>query len=618
MLRRDAERPLTILGRLAEGVSVDEAQAELTSVAAVIPDGGTAADRLIPEVVPTAFMMFGFPKGGLRATPDFLIAQVLTLVPLLVACVNVGLLIFARTAARTSEFAVRTALGASRARILTQVFTESLVLALLATGAGLLMLGWLPEQVLTMAGITLPYWMDADVSGATVMRALALAGFAAAIAGVIPVLRSTGRGLQGTIQRANANRSGERFGGRSSALIIADVAVAVAVVGLAAGILGQLRATAANPDGDGIQADRYLSFDLRLAAVPGTEGGSLDRQAVETRMALTQRALVDRLKSEPGVRAVAVGSVLPRMEHQNSRIELADGAERLSRARIATVDVDFFKALRQPILSGRAFDAGDLRDGAHVVIVNTSFVTNALGGANPLGRRLRFLSWDQKIPPGPWYEIVGVVGHLGMRSVSAEADDGIYRPLVPGAIQLVHFAVELGNEPLDFAPRLREIARDVGSQAVISAPSTLDRQFEGDWYILAAAVAGGLVFVGVLLTLAASAIYAILSFTVVQRTREIGIRVALGADRTRVVLQVIRRALIQIAAGVAVGMIPAAWIFLETQRSVAPDQPIWLAVLLALLPGVAIMVLVALVACAAPTLRALRISPADALRGDGL
>jgi predicted permease len=619
MTQPDAERPLTILGRLAHGVSAEKAQVELAAVAALIPDGGNAADRLIPEVVPTAFMVFGFPKGGLRATPDFFIAQVLTLVPLFVACVNVGLLIFARTAARTSELAVRTALGATRARILAQVFTESLLLALLATGAGLLLLGWVPEQVLAMAGIPLPYWMNADVSAATVIRALALAALAAAIAGVVPVLRSTGRGLQGTIQRANANRSGERFGGRSSALIIADVAVAVAVVGLAAGILGQLRATAANPDSDGIQAERYLTFDLRLAAMPGTGGSDgLDRQAVATRMALTQRALVDRLKSEPGVRAVAVGSVLPRMEHQNSRVELADGAEPLSRARIGMVDVDYFAELRQPILSGRAFDAGDLRDGAHVVIVNTSFVTNTLGGANPLGRRLRFLSWDEKIPPGPWYEIVGVVGHLGMRSVNADADDGVYRPLAPGAMQPVHFAVELGSAPLDFAPRLREIGRDVGPQAVISTPSTLDRQFEGDWYILAAAVAGGLVFVGVLLTLAASAIYAILSFTVVQRTREIGIRVALGADRTKVVLDVVRRALLQIGVGVAVGMIPASWIFLETQRSVAPDQPIWLAVLLALLPGVAIMVTVALVACAAPTLRALRISPADALRGDGL
>jgi ABC-type antimicrobial peptide transport system permease subunit len=185
-------------------------------------------------------------------------------------------------------------------------------------------------------------------------------------------------------------------------------------------------------------------------------------------------------------------------------------------------------------------------------------------------------------------------------------------------MQPVRFAVELGRAPLDFAPRLREIARDVGPQAVISTPSTLDRQFEGDWYILAAIVGGGLVFVGVLLTLAASAIYAILSFTVVQRTREIGIRVALGADRTRVVLQVVRRALVQIGGGVALGMIPAAWIFLETQRELAPDQPIWLAVPLALLPGVAIMVTVALIACAAPALRALRISPAEALRGDGL
>ena len=138
---RDRARDLRIIGHLGDAVSDDAAQAEFTAVAlaGVTTEPG---EHLTPEVVPTSFMLFGFPKGGFRATPEFYIAQVLTVVPLLIACLNVGLLIFARTATRASEFAVRTALGASRSRILTQVFTESFVLVMLATGVGLWLLHW--------------------------------------------------------------------------------------------------------------------------------------------------------------------------------------------------------------------------------------------------------------------------------------------------------------------------------------------------------------------------------------------------------------------------------------------------------------------------------------------
>jgi predicted permease len=601
---RGAARVVTILGQLAPGRSADEAHAELVAVAGVIPEGATEADRLIPEVVPTAYMTFGFARGGLRATPDFLIAQVVTVVPLLVACLNVGLLIFARTATRTSEFAVRTALGATRSRILLQVFTESLVLSMIATGVGLCLLGWLPARALTFAGITLPYWIDPGLTTATVVRGLMFGGLSAAIAGVIPAVRATRGSVQSTIQRAHADRSGVRFGGRSSALIIADVAVAVAVVGFAAALLQQVRATAGSGEGDGVQAAHFLSFELRT---PVSE---------PSRRAATEVALAERLRAEPAVRAVAVGSVLPRMEHPTSPVEVEGRPGERRSARRAAVAPSFFEDLGHAMVLGRAFDQSDLRPGAATIIVNRSFVTAVLGDVNPIGQRVRLHTWNDRMPPSPWHEIVGVVGHLGMRSVNPESDQGIYLPLVPGSTTPVRMAVEIGPDPLQFAPRLRAIARDVDPQAVIASVSTLDQQFEGDWYIMAALVAGGLLLVGVLLTLASSGIYAIMSFTVAQRTREIGIRVALGADRWQVVRHVARRALVQIGIGVALGMTIAGWIFFELQRDADPGRSAALALVLAIVPGVAIMVGVGLVACAAPTLRALRISPIEALRAD--
>ena len=596
---RDEARDLRVIGHLRDGVSADAAQTEFTAVA-LAGVRAEPGDRLIPEVVPTSFLMFNFPKGGFRATADFQIAQLLTIVPLLVACLNVGLLIFARTAARASEFAVRTALGASRSRILTQVFTESFVLVMLATGAGLWLLHWVPERGLTLAGVTLPYWINTGVTLPIVVWGLLLGVVAAGIAGVIPVLRTTRQSVHHTLQRTRAGKSGVRFGGLSTVLIVADVAVAVAVIGLATAIGRQIEETRANVGSDGITAAHYLSFSLQQSA-------RVD----------TQDVLVDRLKAEPGVRGVAVATVLPRMEHPTSRIELAEGASRLSRARSAQVDPGFFTEFRQPVLAGRGFTAADLLPSAYTAIVNTSFVANVLGGTSPIGQRVRFLSSDGTAEPGPWLEIIGVVGHLGMRSINADFDNGIYRPLRPDGRDLVRIAIEVGAEPLSFVPRLREIAWEVDPQAVVSSFAPLNEVYEGDWYVMAAAVAGGLVLVGVLLTLAVSAIYAIMSFTVAQRTREIGVRIALGADRTQVVMQVARRAFVQIAAGVVLGMLLTGTVLFELLRDADPAGSPRLAVVLSLLPGVAILVAIALASCAAPTLRALRISPVEALRHDG-
>jgi putative ABC transport system permease protein len=596
---REDARDLRIIGHLRDAVSADAAQAEFTTVAlaGVRVEPG---ERLVPEVVPTSFLMFNFPKGGFRATTDFQFAQVLTIVPLLIACLNVGLLIFARTAARASEFSVRTALGASRSRILTQVFTESFVLVMLATGLGLWLLHWVPERALTMMGVTLPYWINTGVTMPIVGGGLVMAVFAAGIAGVIPVWRTTNRSIHQTMQKTRAGKSGVRFGGLSTVLIVADVAVAVAVIGLATGIGRQIDQTRANEGSDGITAARFLSFTLQQS----------------TRMD-TQDVLVDRLKAEPGVRGVAVATVLPRMEHPTTRIELAEGASRLSRARWAEVDPEFFTELRQPLLAGRGFTTADLLPSANTAIVNTSFVSNVLGGTSPIGQRVRFLGRDDAAEPGPWLEIVGVVGHLGMRSVNADFDTGIYRPLAPGTREQVRVAVEVAADPLSFVPRLREITWAVDPEAVVSAIAPLSDVYEGDWYVMAAAVAGGLVLVGVLLTMAVSAIYAIMSFTVAQRTREIGVRVALGADRMQVVMQVARRALVQIAIGVLLGMVLTGTLLFEILREANPTGSPRLAIVLALLPGIGILVVIALASCAGPTLRALRISPVEALRHDG-
>jgi hypothetical protein len=208
--------------------------------------------------------------------------------------------------------------------------------------------------------------------------------------------------------------------------------------------------------------------------------------------------------------------------------------------------------------------------------------------------------------------IVGVVGHLGMRVINPDMDEGIYFPVAPGAIHPVRLAIHVGNDPESFLPRLRELVREVDPTAAITTPEVLGEVFEGDWYIMVGTTLGGIVLVGILLAMAASGLYAMVSFTVSQRTREIGVRTALGARRHRIALTVVRRALVQIGLGVLLGLPLAGRVFFEVAEG-DPAAALWGAASTFAL-GVGVMLLVGLTACTAPTLRALRISPTEALR----
>ena len=607
---------LVVFGRLSDGVAPDSAQAELQALTSSLASGDPEAfHRLRAAVLPVWHLTFGFPSpGGLRALPEFSLIRVLMLAPLFVVCVNVGLLILAQTSTRASEFAVRTALGASRGRILTQVFVEFMVLAVMAAGAGLLILDWLPGYLLTALGITLPYWIDTGLTAATVLRALVLAAGCAAIAGVAPAVRMTGRSIDANIRRARASRSGNRLGGPgslSSALIVIDVAVAVVAIGVAGGLWGKVQATKPSESVDGIRAEEILSVTLDV------------RSAQRQQVARAQAALVERLRGEPDVRAVTFATALPRMDHSIRLMEVEQDAAAVAapvtgpfKVRTARIAIDFFHELAQPLVSGRGFDPRDLKEGANTIIVNATFAQRAFGSTNPIGRRVRQATSDGA-PVGPWLEIVGVVGRMGVHALTPSEDDGVYSPLAEGDVNPVRLAIWTRGDPAVLARRVRELARAVDPTAVIAMPIPLDEMFEGDWYLLRAFVLGTALLVAVLLSLAASALYAILSLVVSQRTREIGIRVALGANRWRIARDVATRAVVQIGAGVLLGLPFAGALCYEFLELTGSGRSVPGAVAMALGLGVSVMLLVSVTACTVPTLRALRIAPTDALRTEG-
>ncbi|MCA9737531.1 MAG: ABC transporter permease [Gemmatimonadota bacterium] len=615
---------LRVFGRLTDGVSVEEAQTELSAAGrAPVEEDSSLRVRLQPEVVPFAFSYLSFPRGGLRSLPEYLFFQTLALTLLLVACGNVAMLIFARTATRFRELAIRGALGAGRARIVSQLFVETLVLAVLAAGMGVFLLdtalgrldfaGW--------AGVeSLPYWLSLDVTGGGLLSALVLAVLSATLAGVLPALRITGRDVSDTIRKANAGRSGIRFGGAIGALVVADVAVSVVVVSLALSTVDRMTDAARAAQAAGIPADEYLAVDVRMPDASPRGGEAVERQRFREEMAAVQRALVERLQNEPGVRSVAVADALPRMDARSRPVEI-DGVTRpgsmpgwyVSAVRI---DPGFFSALETPILMGRDFALGDVEDGATAVIVNAPFVERLLAGRDPIGQRIRFLTGANE-GEGPWYQIVGVVGHLGINMVNPASGEALYLPTAPGDLNPFQIGIHARVSPETLVPRVREIVEQVAPTAIAGAPRPLGRINQGDWYLILGVAAGLALLVAVLLVLVISGIYAMMSFSVSERTREIGVRAALGATRPRLVYTVLRRSLLQIGIGALLGLPLAARVFYELGLASGSRHATVGAVALALGLAVGAVAVVGASSCYVPMRRVLAIQPNEALRAEG-
>ena len=616
---RPGEGPeLWIYGRLADGITEARALAEMTSIHRGLAEAHPQVyDELRPEIVPFTYLTTGHPRAMWLIVGS---AQLFAFVLLAVACGNVGTLILARTAARSGEIAVRTALGASRARIVSQLFVETLVLAVLSTGLGLVLAGLVAERVMRVwDSDALPFWFDLGLDHRTVVPALAVAVFSAVIAGIVPALKATGRGLQITMQRMGAGRAGVRFGHATTALIVTEVALGV--VCLFAGVVGYRIMRANEPAGMMIRPEQFLTAELRLPEHLMSAGDdSLQANAVRARLASLQQELVRRLSEEPGVRGVAVAGAMPGQQHSIGRVEVEGrmGSDDSPGDLVFRnwVGAGFFDGLDQRILHGRDLAPSDLpsrADGtSNVVIVNTSFVQRVLRGRNAIGQRVRY-AVSPGDDPGPWYEIVGVVGNLGMIDLDGALDGaGMYHLVLPAAIRPMRLAIHLSGDPVAFGPRLHELAAAIDPEAMVADPrpmSTIgaaNRQAM-QWSLFALAVVAGIAVV-----LAVAGLYALMSFTVSQRRHEIGVRAALGADPASIISLIARRALVQLTIGIllAVGAISALLLRIAPDTALTPlaGWPFMLA-------GAAAAVgLVGMVACVVPTRHGLGIQPIEALK----
>ncbi|HEU4631592.1 MAG TPA: ABC transporter permease [Gemmatimonadaceae bacterium] len=596
---------VSIFGRLAPGASIDDAQAELNVIGARIAAGNPRThEHLRPLVTPYAKPI---TAGG----PSLMIRNILYavngifLMLLAVVCVNVATLVFARTATRGWEISVRTALGASRARIVAQLFTEALVLTAVAALVGLvaakLALHW---GVGLLAGSQgLPYWIDDSLSWRTVLYTVVLTLFGAAIIGILPALRVTKRNVQDALRSEGAARAGLRFGGFWTTVIVAQVAITVAFLPLAAG--GVFESNRFHQRAEGIGADRFLTASIDM----DREDYGADSASFAARARLSLDELERRLRAEPGVERVAFADRLPVEDQFKYQIEvdtlLGAPATGLRRSTLVHVSPGFFDAFGTSVVAGRNFEPLDFETG-RVLIVNQSFARHVFGGRNPIGQRVRIVSGEVDAVTGEeWYQIVGMVRDFGWQLPRPEEQSAMYRPSLPLVGRAGKLAVRV-RDPEAFATQLRTIAADVDPTIRLIDVQLLGRVGGGEakmnWTLTS--VAWLVSFI--VLLLSATGIHALMSFTVTRRTREIGIRAALGARPGRIVTGIFSRALLQISAGILAGSGLAALVGLGSMRQV-----------LLLLAADGIMLAVGLTACAIPLRRALAIEPTEALRAEG-
>jgi len=614
---------IEVVGRLAQGIGLDEARSEFLAIgqrtASAFPDTN---EHLRPSVV-----QFGrIPQlAGNWLTQGFYFAVFLgfSLLMLLV-CANVALLLFARTAARESEITIRTAIGATRGRIIAQLFVEALVLAVSAAVVGLWVghtgLDWVLGLLRSFGGgQQLGFWFDASLSTGTVIVALTLTVLAAGFAGIVPALKATGKTVQASLQRVGAGTGGARFGSLWTGVIVAQIALTVAFAPVVI-VIGYQTAEIRAAD-LGFAAEHYLSAEVQQGT---PEFARLDTTSVSftTGMPSSFVELKRRLRSDPRVRGVAMSSHVPGANHPLRHIVIEGSTapdQTVRRHRVATghVDADFFEALQAPIVAGRGFRASDMAPRQNVVVVNEDFARFVLEDRNPIGRRFAYVDSNREPhqEPDEWFEIVGVVSQVAMQ-VDPDLDSGagLYRPLRLEESREVVLAVRLGPNPASFSPRFQELARDVDPTLLVTGVRPMDegawetRLLYESWFWVIVAAAG----TGLLLTLAG--IYAIMAFTVSRRTREIGVRVALGAPGTRVVATILSRALKQLVAGVLLGgTLCIGFVFLVSEGSFRPGprEFAFAGAYLTMMMGVC------LTACVVPVRRALAVQPTEALRDEG-
>ncbi|HUQ86832.1 MAG TPA: ABC transporter permease [Vicinamibacterales bacterium] len=619
---------VNVFGKLARGATLQSAQAEIQALNTLSIQG--TPGTLIPRVIRYTheYNEMDDPENALA----LYLLQIAIVLLLVVVSVNVAILVYARTATRLGEIAVRVALGAGRRRIVAQLFVEALMLAGLSAGAGLFLadvaLRQLNGSMLIIAGNALPFWMTLGLQMDSVLYVTALALLSAVIIGVFPAVKATNARVHTRLQTLSPGSGSKMAMGKVwASLIVAQVALTVTL--LPASMYHAYSALSFRIGDLGFATGQFLTTQMSLDRV--TAPGDAGERAFTERFVTLHRELDRRVREEAMVSDVTFAmagigeerTMVLEIEGRPAPLDgvhynIVEGTKQGHQVLFNRVATNYFSAFDVPVIMGRNLQAGDADRSApsNGVLVNRPLVDNLFGGANPLGTRIRYVGRSREaaardVELNRWYEIVGVVPDFpAARSLAVEPASRIYHAANFGDVQPAEVAIRIrGNDPTAFSGRLREIGASVDPNMLLrdiaSAESILKRE-QGLMRLIGVTVT--LVMLSVIV-LAAAGMYALMSFTVAQRKREIGIRAALGANRNRLLAGIFARALAQISAGVVIGLLGAVALEGVLEGEMFQGQG---AVLVPMV--ILVMAIVGTIAVAGPARRGLRIQPIEALR----
>lgn len=592
---------LDVVGRLENGVDREQAAAEL----------GVLTERLGREYPDTNA---GFVAAVKPFTQAFIGNQVAAMLwvmlaavfsVLVIACVNVANLLLGRAAARSREAAIRTALGASRWRVMRQLLAETLILVLGGAAGGLL-LAWMGIGLFNraIASTDPPFWLDIRIGLPVLAFVALLAVLASLMAGVVPAMRVSAGDVNGVLKDEARGSSSLRLGRLSRGLVVLQLTFSCALLagaGLMIKSIVQLR-TVDLPFAD----EDVFSARVGLFATDYPDDPS--------RLRFFEQ-LIARLAQQPGAAGVAITSVLPGLSAPTEPFsfegEVYHPDQSYPRARQAVISPGYFETLGLRLLEGREFGTIDRPEGAPVVIVNQGFVRRYLAGESPLGRRLRFGRGDSA---EPWRTIIGVVPDLEMQGINEkETPEGVYLPLAQSPLRFASILVRTSLPPLDLAATVRQEVIALDPNLPLYQVDVLrDYLLEQMWFYN---VFGGLfmVFGFAALLLASIGLYGVMAFSVSRRTQELGVRMALGARARDVVAMVLGQGMGQLGLGVLLGLGLALLLSQGLSVILFQVQP-WDPGIFAAIA--ATLVLTGLLACYIPARRAARVDPVTALRGE--
>ena len=626
---------LRVFGRLPPGIELAQAQAELTIFGSRVAEQFPKQyENLQPRVLPYAESFIEIPQDFLARAGIHSI-NVFGAIFLVVVCGNVALLMFARAATREREILVRRALGAARSRIVMQLFAEALVLAAIAAVLGLTATDFSLKWTLSAFSSEAegwPFWLEGGLSATTLTYSAWLTVLAAIVAGVVPALKATRTNMEPGLRQASAGAGGIPMGGIWTGVIVTQIAATVLFTAVA--YVVQRQAASIASARAAFPAEEYLAMRLEMDRDGLTEeSASTVDESFLRRYQVTARELEQRVAAEPRVAGVTLAEQLPLMPHGGGVIELDDaGASESVTGRelfvsTAAVDLDFFDVFQAPVVAGRAFAPQDTGVGANTVVVNHRFVDQILAGRNAVGRRIRYRVEDSQTTgdPGPWFEIIGVMRDLvpdpeAPMSLDNPAKALVYHTL--GSTRAQRYPLYLAThvrsgDPTSVLPALRRIAAEISPELRLTDIQRLDQGTSYDaraWNGFANVI---LLVSAIALVLSLAGVYAITSFTVSRRTREIAVRVALGAQVSHVVTNVFRGPFFQVALGVGVGcLMMGALVALSMRDSDVGVGTVTRQAALLLGYGTTMMGICGL-ACIGPLLRVFRVEPTDVLRDDG-